>query len=97
MKRLVLTSFIAVLALAQGPTDRYVTHSSDAEQRLGKAVIHLSGNVETQRDEGSPLTHFSADSIVIEADGVRLDLRSMEYNQDMQEIVLHGDVRLRTK
>jgi hypothetical protein len=34
---------------------------------------------------------------VIERDGLRLQLRSMDYNLDMQEIVLHGDVRLRTK
>jgi hypothetical protein len=97
MKRLVLISSVAVLALAQAPADRYVTHSPYAEQRLGKAVIHLSGNVETERNEGNPVTHFSADSIVIEADGLRLQLRSMDYDQDTQEIVLHGAVRLRTK
>jgi lipopolysaccharide assembly outer membrane protein LptD (OstA) len=97
MKRVVLISSVAVLALAQAPTDRYVMHSAHAEQRLGKAVIHLAGNVETERNEGSPVMHFSADSIVIEADGLRLQLRSMDYDQDTQEIVLHGDVRVRTK
>src|ERR1700722_17009116 len=76
---------------AQAVTDRYVIHAPSGEPRLGKAVIHLSGNVESERDEGSAVTHFSADSIVIETESLQLQLRSMDYNSDTKEIVSHGD------
>jgi hypothetical protein len=82
---------------AQAVTDRFVTHASNGEQRLGKAVIHLSGNVESERDEGSPVMHFSADSIVIESESLQLQLRSMDYDSDAKEIVAHGDVRIQVK
>jgi hypothetical protein len=97
MKRLLLSSSVAVLALAQAPFDRYVTHGSSGELRLGNAAVPLSGNVESESSEGSPVTHFSADFIVIESDGLRLQLSSLDYDQDMQAMVLHGDVRLEKK
>jgi hypothetical protein len=82
---------------AQAATDRFVTHGSNGEARFGKAVIHLSGNVETEIEKGSAVTHFSADSIVIDTDAMQLQLRSMDYDKNTQEIVPHGDVRVRVK
>ena len=93
-KRLILILCAAVLAFSQ--TGRYVMHGDGMEKHLGKVVIRGTGDIVSERQEGSPVSHYTG-NIVIETDVLEIETNDIEYNRDTKEILTHGNIRVKLK